>query len=132
MSDHQVRAISALQILISLCPLVCASALAAESPGMSAVAPATAVVHHRPASVSEISLNLRTPPLTRVMSHSQLLAAMGNPADDEESIKVVASPELVPMSSETEAPLGIIDSLRWSVDHPAQAWRVVLPASIAP
>ena len=134
MIRRQLRASAALQLLIPLCPLAFGSAIAGESPGASSVAPAAVVVHQPrvPPNAPRTPLNLHAPPLTRVMSHNQLLAAMGSPADDEESIEVVASPELVPMSSEVNAPLGIIDSLRWSVGHPAQAWRVVLPASIVP
>jgi hypothetical protein len=66
------------------------------------------------------------------MPHSEILAEMGSGSDDEESIEVVAAPALVPMSFDAEAPLGIVDSLHWSVDHPTQAWRILLPAAVAP
>jgi hypothetical protein len=65
------------------------------------------------------------------MSHRELLAEMGTNSD-EESIEVVAAPTLVPMSFDAEAPLGIVDSLRWSIDHPTQMWRIVLPATVTP
>jgi hypothetical protein len=73
-------------------------------------------------------MDLKAPPLSKVMSHSQLLAAMGTPSDDEESIEVVAEPELMPMISDVQAPLGVVDALQWSVGHPTQAWRILLPA----
>jgi hypothetical protein len=66
------------------------------------------------------------------MSHSQLLADMGPTSVDEESIEVVAAPPLVPMSFDAQAPLGIVDSLHWAIDHPTQAWRILLPATVTP
>jgi hypothetical protein len=74
-------------------------------------------------------LDLRVPQLRYVMSHSELLADMG-PNDDDDSIEVIAAPPLVPLSFDFEVPLGIVDSLHWSVDHPTQAWRIVLPAPV--
>jgi hypothetical protein len=59
------------------------------------------------------------------MPRSELLAEMGSTDD---AIEVVAEPPLLPMTSDVNAPLGIVDSLRWSVDHPTQAWRLLLPA----
>jgi hypothetical protein len=70
-------------------------------------------------------LDLRAPALDRVMPRSELLAEMGSTDD---AIEVVAEPPLLPMTSDVNAPLGIVDSLRWSVDHPTQAWRLLLPA----
>jgi hypothetical protein len=60
------------------------------------------------------------------MPRSELLAEMGS-ADDP--VEVVAEPPLLPMTSDVDAPLGIVDSLRWSVDHPTQTWRLLLPAN---
>jgi hypothetical protein len=82
-------------------------------------------------SKSAPALDLRVPELRRVMPHSELLADMSS-IDDEDSIEVVAMPPLVPLSFDFEAPLGIVDSLQWSVNHPAQAWRIVLPATVEP
>jgi hypothetical protein len=82
-------------------------------------------------SKSTTALDLRVPELRYVMSHSELLADMG-PNGDEDSIEVIAAPPLVPLSFDFEVPLGIVDSLHWSVDHPTQAWRIVLPALAGP
>jgi len=60
------------------------------------------------------------------MPRSELLAEMSSP---DEPIEVVAVPPLLPMTSDADAPLGIVDSLGWSVDHPTQAWRLLLPAN---
>ena len=79
-----------------------------------------------------VPLNLRVPPLQRVMSQNQLLAEIDSSSDEAESIEVLAGPELLPMASDAQAPLGIIDSLRWSKDHPKQVWRILLPATNAP
>jgi hypothetical protein len=66
------------------------------------------------------------------MTYSELLADMGPNPGDEESIEIIAAPTLVPMSFDSEAPLGIVDSLHWSVGHPTQVWRILLPANAAP
>ena len=71
-------------------------------------------------------LDLRPPPLDRIMSRGELLADI---VPGEEPIEVVAEPPLLPMTSDADAPLGIVDSLGWSVDHPTQAWRLLLPAN---
>ena len=71
-------------------------------------------------------LDLRVPSLERVMPRSELLAEMSLP---DEPIEVVAEPPLLPMTSDADAPLGIVDSLAWTVDHPTQAWRLLLPAN---
>jgi|HubBroStandDraft_4_1064222.scaffolds.fasta_scaffold845104_1 hypothetical protein len=114
-------AMRALQILIPLCSVVCATAHAADAPA-AVVAPRAA----------RAPLDLRVPKLRQVMTHSELLADMGSNSGDEESIEVVAAPALVPMSFDSQAPLGIVDSVRWSIDHPTQVWRVLLPANVTP
>jgi hypothetical protein len=69
-------------------------------------------------------LNLRMPPLDKVMQRGDLLAEMG-----DDPVAIVVEPPLLPMTSDADAPLGIVDSLRWSADHPTQAWRLLLPAN---
>jgi hypothetical protein len=126
MNANRRHAIYALQILV---PLLCAAfgtASAADAPGTPAAHLATSAGH-----LPRAPLDLRVPDLRRVMSHRELLAEMGTNSD-EESIEVVAAPTLVPMSFDAEAPLGIVDSLRWSIDHPTQMWRIVLPATVTP
>jgi hypothetical protein len=123
------QAISTVRILIPLVSLVFGTAYAAEP------ADATPVrLMHAVGQPTRAPLDLRVPDLHRVMSHSELLAEMGSISDDEDSIEVVAAPALVPMSFDAVVPLGIIDSVRWSVDHPAQTWRIVLPvpATVTP
>jgi hypothetical protein len=71
-------------------------------------------------------LDLRVPPLDKVMTRGDLLAEMGS---GDDPIEVVVEPPLLLMTSDADAPLGIVDSLRWSADHPAQAWRLLLPAN---
>ena len=122
---HQLRAISTVKIFILLCPLVFGSALGAELANVPPVADTAS--HHVPSKTFRAPLDLKAPPLSHVMSHSQLLAAMGA-SSDEEAIEVVAAPELMPMSSDVQAPLGVVDALQWSVYHPTQAWRILLPA----
>jgi hypothetical protein len=75
-------------------------------------------------------LDLRVPSLERVMSRRQL--AEEPIADEDEAIKVVAAPELAPMSSDSQVPLGLVGSLQWSVEHPTQSWRLLMPAVVAP
>jgi hypothetical protein len=124
MKQSNWRPVSVLKLLIPLC-LASVSAYATDSSDLAAAR------HGRvPANTPRTSLDLTMPPLSRVMSHSQLLAAMGSTSDDE--IEVVAEPALVLMSTDVQAPLGIVDSLRWSAGHPTQAWRILLPAAAAP
>jgi hypothetical protein len=73
-----------------------------------------------------VPLNLRAPPIEQVMPRDELLAEIG---PSKESIEIVAEPPLLPMTSDSDPPLGIVDSLGWSVDHPTQAWRLFLPAN---
>jgi hypothetical protein len=127
MNRNSRRATPALQVLMLLFSIAFGAAHAADSPE-AAVAPVASSAR----SLPRAPLDLRVPDLRRVMSRSQLLAEMGSASDDEESIEVVAAPALVPMSFDAEAPLGIVDSLRWSVDHPTQMWRIVLPATVTP
>jgi hypothetical protein len=110
-------------MLIPLCSVVSATAFGADSPA-AAVALA--------ASAPRAPLDLRVPKLRQVMTHSELLADMGSNSGDEESIEIVAAPALVPMNFDSQAPLGIVDSFRWSVDHPTQIWRILLPANVTP
>jgi hypothetical protein len=124
------RATSALQILIPLIAAVSVPAYAADLPVMASRVAAVNV--SATFSVPRARLDLRVPELRRVMSSRQLLAEMGASSEDVESIQVVAAPALVPMSLDAEAPLGIIDSLHWSVDHPTQAWRILLPVVVTP
>jgi hypothetical protein len=79
---------------------------------------------------SRALLDLRVPSLQRVMSRRQLEEEPT--ADEAEAIKVLAAPDLVPMSSDSEAPLGIAGSLQWAVAHPTQSWRLVFPSVVAP
>jgi len=121
MKASRRSAICALQILIPLCSVVCATAHAADLATVAAAPRAP-----------RAPLDLRVPRLRQVMTHSELLADMGSSSGDEESIEVVAAPVLVPMSFDSQTPLGVVDSLRWSVDHPTQVWRVLLPANVTP
>jgi hypothetical protein len=128
MNSSPRHAMSTLKILIPVCfGVVFGPAHAAGSLDVAAVPPTTVAVHS-----PRTALDLRVPDLRRVMSRSQLLAEMGSSSDEDELIEVVAAPALVPMSFDAQAPLGIIDSLRWSVDHPTQVWRVLLPATVTP
>jgi hypothetical protein len=91
-----------------------------------AARPARAAAPRRP-------LDLRVPHLRNVGSNSVLLGMIGLSADDEDqSVEIIAAPALVPMSSNTQAPLGIIGSLQWAIGHPALAFRIFLPSSLAP
>ena len=124
------RATAALQILIPMIATVSAAAYAADLPVTASRVAAVNV--SADLSAARARLDLRVPELRRVMSGPQLLAEMGASSEDVESIQVVAAPALVPMSFDAEAPLGIIDSLHWSVDHPTQAWRILLPVVVTP
>jgi hypothetical protein len=126
MQHSRRRGIAVLKVLVLLCPIVFGAAFATELP-VAASRNTTTVAH-----TAHVTLDLRVPEPRRVMSHSQLLAAMGASADEEESIEVVAAPALVPMSFDAQAPLGIIDAVRWSADHPTQLWRILLPATVTP
>ena len=88
-----------------------------------AMRPARGAVVRRP-------LDLRLPALRNVTAHS-VLAGL-SVEDEDQTVEIVAEPALVLMSSDTQAPLGIISSLQWSVNHPTQAFRILLPASFAP
>jgi hypothetical protein len=129
MKQSNWRAVSVLKLLIPVC-LVSVSAHATDSSDIAAARHANADHSRVPANIPRTSLDLTVPPLWRVMSHSQLLAAMGSTSEDV--IEVVAEPTLVPMSTDVQAPLGIVDSLRWSAAHPTQAWRILLPAADTP
>jgi hypothetical protein len=130
MNQTNRRAVSVLQILIPSWVLWWASANATDFPGS---VPVTAAHHdHSLVSAPRKPLDLRAPPLLQVMSHSELLDAIGTTSDQEESVEIVAEPQLLPMSSDADAPLGIVDAVHWSIDHPSQTWRVLLPATSAP
>ena len=122
MNSSRRHTVSTLKVLLPLCCGV-AAAYGVDLP----VAPPAVAAGSR----SPTALNLRVPELRRVMPHSELLADMGSNYD-EDSIEVIAAPPLVPLSFDTQVPLGIVDSLHWSVDHPTQAWRIVLPAAELP
>jgi len=73
-------------------------------------------------------LDLRVPDLQHVMPHGVLLGEIGSASeDDAQPVEIAAVPELMPMISEQAAPLGLIAAFAWSVDHPTQAWRILLP-----
>ena len=127
MNDSRRSTRSALRILIPLCSVICATAYATGSPAVGAPPAASATVQ-----APRAPLDLRVPKLRQVMTHSELLADLGPNSGDEESIEVIAAPALVPMSFDSQAPLGIVDSVRWSVDHPTQVWRILLPANVTP
>ena len=78
-------------------------------------------------SPARAPLDLRIPDLRSIMSHSQLLDELRDAPDEQESVEVVAATALVPMSLDTQIPLGVVGSLQWSVDHPLQVWRIFLP-----
>jgi hypothetical protein len=122
MNSSRRYAVCTLKILIPLCCSV-GIAYGVGSPDTPVIPAAS--------SKSAQALDLRIPELRRVMPHSELLADMSS-TDDQDSIEVVAVPPLVPLSFDFEAPLGIVDSLQWSVHHPTQAWRIVLPATVEP
>jgi|ERR1700722_6770167 hypothetical protein len=123
MNSSRGRAASTLKLLIALCGGVFGVAHGVDLP----VAPPAVAAASRPAK----ALDLRVPELRRVMPPKELLADMGSNYD-EDSIEVIAAPPLVPLSFDTQVPLGIVDSLHWSADHPTQAWRIVLPATAVP
>jgi hypothetical protein len=119
-------AISALKVFIPSCALAFGTAHAGDaSDVVLAGSPAYSNAAKKP-------LDLKAPELQRVMSHRRLLAALATTAEDESLVEIVAAPALVPMSSDAEAPLGIIGSLQWSADHPTQAWRILLPSPGTP
>ncbi len=121
MNSSRRRTVSTLKLLLPLCCGVVGVAYGVDLP----VAPPVVAAGSRSAT----ALNLRVPELRRVMTQSELLADMGSNYD-EDSIEVIAAPPLVPLSFDTQAPLGIVDAVHWSVDHPTQAWRIVLPAAM--
>jgi hypothetical protein len=74
------------------------------------------------AAIRRPPLDLRPPALRRVTAHSVLLTEIGaNPQEEDQSVKIVAEPALVPMRSNAQAHLGLTASLQWSVEHPTQA-----------
>jgi len=96
MKASRRSAICALQILIPLCSVVCATAHAADLATVAAAPRAP-----------RAPLDLRVPRLRQVMTHSELLADMGSSSGDEESIEVVAAPVLVAMSFDWQTPWGL-------------------------
>jgi len=87
----------------------------------------------RGASPGRQQLDLRMPELRRVMAPGAVLSADGwKPDELDQSVEIIAAPALVAMSSDAQAPLGLIASLQWSLDHPTQAWRILLPSTLAP
>jgi hypothetical protein len=96
-----------------------------------------AIVDHkatqpRPARGAAVrrALDLRLPKLRSMMAHSVLAGQSAEDAD--QTVEIVAEPAPVLTRSDTQAPLGIVCSLQWSVDHPTQAFRILLPSSFAP
>jgi hypothetical protein len=133
MNFYRSSVIPVLKVLILSCALATGTAHAADPPD-ALTAHLGSAAHHTPGLSSTVRtpLDLKVPEVRRVMSHSQLLAAIGRGSEDEELVEVVAAPALMPMSSDAQAPLGIIGSLQWSVDHPTQAWRILLPSAVTP
>jgi hypothetical protein len=127
----------ALRALIPSCALAFGMAHAADRTAthldaaadnkVSLVTPATQ------SAAPQRKLDLRPPELRRVMAHSVLLSEIESSTEDEgRSVQVVAEPALMPMSFDSQAPLGLIGSLQWSVNHPTQAWRLILPSTLTP
>jgi hypothetical protein len=124
------RVLSAYAVLTPLLALGLSTAYASApqlEPGH-----ASAGVHNRlpQARPSRAPLDLRVPSLQRVMSRRQLEEA--STADESEAIRVVAASELMPMTSDSEVPLGIVGSLQWTVNHPTQSWRLLFPSTMTP
>jgi hypothetical protein len=71
-------------------------------------------------------LDLRAPPIEQVMPRDELLAEIG---PSNEPVEIVVQPPLLPMTSDSDPPLGIVNSANWSLSHPSQAWRLFLPAN---
>jgi hypothetical protein len=127
------RASPAMRALIPSCMLAFGIAHAADQTS----ARLDAIVDHkatqpRPARGTAVRrpLDLRLPELRSMTAHSVLAGLSAK--DEDQTVEIVAEPVLVLMSSDTQAPLGIIGSLQWSVDHPTQAFRILLPSSFAP
>src|ERR1700733_10069719 len=104
MSSIRWRMAAALQI----CLLLTAGTAYATDSSNSAI---------RSAPLRSAPLNLRVPPLDKVMARGDLLAEVGS---GDDPIGVVGEPPLLPMASDGNAPLGFVDSLRWLADHPTQ------------
>jgi hypothetical protein len=100
--------------ILPACLLAAGTSFCAESPAPPSRAPL---------------LDLRAPPIAQVMPPDELLAEIGT---SDEAIEVVADPVLLPMAFDANPPLGIVDSVSWTVDHPTQAWRLFLPANGVP
>src|ERR1700683_3295496 len=64
-------------------------------------------------------LNLRAPPIEQVMPRDELLAEIGA---SNEPVEIVVQSPLLPMTSDSDPPLGIVDSGSWSVTHPTPDW----------
>jgi hypothetical protein len=123
------RVVSALAALTPLLALVLGTAYASVPqlmPGYVFAGVDNRLARSRP---PRAPLDLRVPSLQRVMSRRQLEET--STADENEAIRIVAAYEPMPMTS-AEIPLGIVGSLQWSVDHPTQSWRLLLPSTMTP
>ena len=99
---------------------------AAQAPASRSKIPSHGTAEATPLP-ARVPLDLRVPDLKSIMSHSQLLDELRDAPDEQESVEVVAATTLVPMSLDTQIPLGVVGSLQWSVDHPLQVWRIFFP-----
>jgi hypothetical protein len=125
-------ALSALKASVASCAAACGIVQAAEINAHAAVdsqaSRQTATVTRNVAVAPRAPLDLRLPPLRQVMAHSVLLGEAGvDEVEDAQPVEVAAGPQLMPMVSEQPAPLGLIAAFAWTGDHPAQAWRILLP-----
>jgi hypothetical protein len=105
------RCVSALQVCL----------LVASAAAFSAGSPTTT---SRPAL-----LDLRAPPIEQVMSRNELDELLAEIGPSNEPVEIVVQSPLLPMISDSDPPLGIVDSVSWSFNHPSQAWRLFLPAN---
>jgi hypothetical protein len=131
MNVNSRRILSAATVLIPLSALALGVAHAGNAPHNTPGYLAAAMDNTlAPSKASRAPLDLRVPDLLRVMSRRQLEDRLT--PDENGAIEVVAAPELMPMTSDSEAPLGIVGSLQWSLSHPTQAWRLLLPSNMTP
>jgi hypothetical protein len=89
--------------------LACATAVAADpAPG-----------HHR-APRAKAMLDLRAPPLSHVLSRTEIASLTADRDDVTESVTVDAQRSPVPCC-------GTFIALPWAILHPTQAWQIVTP-----
>jgi hypothetical protein len=106
--------------------LLVAAPLAAVRADGKAAPSAPAKAAQSSAAASGKPLDLKAPAISRVFTPGELAALMARPDEPDQDVETTVAVE-GDMHDRINVPSGIM-SLPWALRHPAQAWRIFVPA----